>query len=135
MADIESQPAEKGNVVLADKLKVIIQAVTGGSRALTYYDIITLEEVEKMLRKDEAFEPEPDPKSGQGQWKEMARMLSEGNDFYHDIVKQTGEIIGQEAYISDDGSVQDSVLALKVPELVKALKERATTVVPNNQDH
>lgn len=58
-------------------------------------------------------------------WTETAREMANGLEFYRDIVRQAGEQLGPEAYISDDGSVQDAVLALKVPELVVALRERA----------
>lgn len=79
----------------------------------------------ELLKNGEPFNPDPQPGSGQAGWRDTATMMSRNADFYHDIVKQVGEILGKEAYTSDDGSVQDSVLALKVPELVKALKERA----------
>ena len=60
-------------------------------------------------------------------------MMSNNADFYQGIVKQVGEILGVEAYTADDGTVGDSVLALKVPELVKELKERLDDVALNNQ--
>lgn len=56
-------------------------------------------------------------------WKETAAQHCRNEAFYRDIVQQTGAHFGPEAYTSDDGSVQDSVLALKVPEL--AARERA----------
>jgi hypothetical protein len=34
------------------------------------------------------------------------------------MVIKIGAMLGPDAYISDDGSVQDSVLCAKVPELV-----------------
>jgi hypothetical protein len=37
------------------------------------------------------------------------------------LIIRCGEAIGEEAFISDDGSVQEDVLALKVPELVEAM--------------
>ena len=47
--------------------------------------------------------------------------FSNSSTFYHGIVEKTGKLLGEAAYTSDDGSVQDSVLALKVPELVEKL--------------
>lgn len=41
-------------------------------------------------------------------------------EFYRGLVVMVGEMFGAEAKTSDDGSLQDSVLALKVPELVQA---------------
>ena len=61
-----------------------------------------------------------DPEAG-CPWVEAAAQESRNREFYQGIVTQIGEMFGPPAYTSDDGSVQDSVLALKVPELVKAL--------------
>lgn len=46
-----------------------------------------------------------------------------GLEFYRGIVVQIGDMFGVAARTSDDGSVQQDVLALKVPELVAALKQ------------
>jgi hypothetical protein len=54
-------------------------------------------------------------------WLETAMYFQRGSDFYQGIVRQVGELFGEAAKTSDDGSVQSDVLALKVPELVKAL--------------
>jgi len=56
---------------------------------------------------------------------DTARHYADGMKFYQDIVVQVGELLGAAAYVSDDGSVQGGVLALKVPELVKARLEAA----------
>lgn len=49
--------------------------------------------------------------------------MANNADFYRGIVHGCGAPFGVKARTSDDGSVQDSVLALKVPELVAALKQ------------
>ena len=54
-------------------------------------------------------------------WVESARHFANGQEFYQGLVRQVGNLFGEVAYTSDDGSVQDDVLALKVPELVEAL--------------
>ena len=54
-------------------------------------------------------------------WQETAAQESRNTAFYCDIVRQIGAQFGVAARTSDDGSVQDSVLALKVPELVAEL--------------
>jgi hypothetical protein len=54
-----------------------------------------------------------------------AAMFSRSSDFYKDIVRKCGESIGEQAYICDDGSKSDCVLALKVPELVAELVNKA----------
>ena len=54
-------------------------------------------------------------------WLETADQNQRNADLYQGIVAQIGDMFGIEARTSDDGSVQDSVLALKVPELVEHL--------------
>ena len=54
-------------------------------------------------------------------WIENARQHARNEDFYRGLIVQIGEMLGPEAYISDDGSLQRDVLCLKVPELVKKL--------------
>lgn len=54
-------------------------------------------------------------------WIETAAYFQRGSNFYQGIVRQVGDLFGETAKTSDDGSVQSDVLALKVPELVQAL--------------
>ena len=54
-------------------------------------------------------------------WMDAAAQFSRGTDFYRGLITQIGEKFGKPAYTSDDGSVQQDVLALKVPELVDLL--------------
>lgn len=58
-------------------------------------------------------------------WKDTAEQMNRNAEFYHGIVRQIGEPFGIAARTSDDGSVQDDVLALRVPELVEALRKDA----------
>jgi hypothetical protein len=60
-------------------------------------------------------------------WERTAADMSNGLEFYRGLIRKAGEPFGVEARTSDDGSVQDEVLALKVPELVAALQERVRT--------
>lgn len=53
-------------------------------------------------------------------WYETAAQFSRNANFYQGIVRQIGEMFGDAAYISDDGSKQQDILVLKVPELVAA---------------
>ena len=63
---------------------------------------------------------------GSTAWEESARLYAGNAEFYRGLVREIGAMFGPVAYTSDDGSVQDEVLALKVPELVAAaLAERA----------
>lgn len=50
-------------------------------------------------------------------WERTAAEMANGIEFYRDIVRKAGAHFGPAAYTSDDGSVQDEVLALKVPQL------------------
>lgn len=54
-------------------------------------------------------------------WYEAAAQFHRNEQFYRGLLEQIGEIIGEEAYIADDGSRSDEVLCLKLPELVKRL--------------
>jgi hypothetical protein len=54
-------------------------------------------------------------------WMDSASQFSRNEVFYHGIVTQIGEMFGEAAKTSDDGSIQEDVLALKVPELVAGL--------------
>ncbi len=54
-------------------------------------------------------------------WMDSAAQFSRNEEFYRGIVTQIGEMFGEAAKTSDDGSIQEDVLALKVPELVAAL--------------
>lgn len=72
-------------------------------------------------------------------WKKFAKEFSENVDFYRNLLVKTGELFGIEAKTSDDGSIQDSVLALKVPELVKRDRETIRELIellryPNTPD-
>ena len=52
-------------------------------------------------------------------WKESAAFHCRNEFFWHDLVDQCGKHFGVEARTSDDGSIQEDVLGLKVPELVE----------------
>lgn len=54
-------------------------------------------------------------------WMEMAAQGQRDVEFYQCILNQIGELLGIAAYTSDDGSIQDSVLRIKLPELVAKL--------------
>ncbi len=58
-------------------------------------------------------------------WHATARDMANNAEFYRGIVVQVGELFGVAARTSDDGSIQEDVLALKVPELVAALIEQS----------
>lgn len=52
---------------------------------------------------------------------EQAIFYAKGLDYYRGVLVTIGEAIGREAYIAEDGSVQQDVLIAKLPELVKEL--------------
>jgi hypothetical protein len=58
-------------------------------------------------------------------WEDSAAQFCRNECFYRDIIVKIGEPFGIAAKTSDDGSVQQDVLTLKVPELVAALRESA----------
>lgn len=51
----------------------------------------------------------------------MDREAQECTNYYKGLVEEIGKMFGEDAYISDDGSKQDSILCAKVPELVSQL--------------
>ena len=56
-------------------------------------------------------------------WEETARQYAKNEEFYRNLVIEIGTPFGVAARTSDDGSIQEDVLALKVPELVISLRE------------
>lgn len=60
---------------------------------------------------------------------EEARHYQDGQEFYRGIVTQIGELFGDSAKTSDDGSFQDHVLALQVYPLVKQALHKLDALV------
>lgn len=58
-------------------------------------------------------------------WLDTAAVESRNVMYYQELIDTIGKHIGIEAFIADDGSVSDSVLRAKVPELVKKLVDSA----------
>jgi hypothetical protein len=71
-------------------------------------------------------------KSYNNAWYDTAAQMSRNADYYRGLVVQIGQMFGAEAYISDDGSVQDDVLCAKVPEMVAA---RLGLKLENNENN
>lgn len=61
-------------------------------------------------------------------WLKDLHQSNRDMEFYRGIVTQIGELMGPDAFTANDGVVGDSVLALKVPELVKTLIEANQSV-------
>jgi hypothetical protein len=51
-------------------------------------------------------------------WIETVRQHAKNEEYYRGLLDQIGALLGEAAYTSDDGSVQDEVLRAKLPELV-----------------
>ena len=54
-------------------------------------------------------------------WLEIAHQYARNEEFYRGLIDQCAEYIGEEAYTADDGTIHESPVRLKVPELVKQL--------------
>jgi len=54
-------------------------------------------------------------------WCDTAAQHLRNEEYYRGLVIKIGVMLGPEVYVSDDGSVQDSVLCAKVPEMVAKL--------------
>ena len=52
-------------------------------------------------------------------WRETAKQAQRNTEYYRGLLVQIGEFLGPEAYISDDGSVQDDVIVAKLPEMIE----------------
>jgi predicted RNase H-like nuclease (RuvC/YqgF family) len=58
-------------------------------------------------------------------WREVARQQMIAVEFYQSVLQKIGKILGKSVITSDDGSVQQDVLVLKIPEAVEKLKAEA----------
>lgn len=56
-------------------------------------------------------------------WIEIAAQESRNTDYYRGLVQEIGEMLGERAYISDDGTKQEEVLCAKVPVIIKNIIE------------
>lgn len=84
--------------------------------------INNLPEITSSLRDHAALVAERDEASRErDNWTDTAAQWLRNTEFYRGIVVQIGSHFGDAAKTSNDGSVQEDVLALKVPELVSAL--------------
>jgi len=54
-------------------------------------------------------------------WKESAAMFSRNEDYYRGLLDDVAKHLGKDVFISDDGTVQDTPLRAKIPELVSRL--------------
>ena len=57
-------------------------------------------------------------------WAEFAAHADKSRAYYVELLDRIGEMIGESAYIADDGEVSTSVLRAKLPDLVDALVAR-----------
>jgi hypothetical protein len=54
-------------------------------------------------------------------WMETAAGYARDREFYCGLLVTTASHLGPEVFVSDDGSIQDEPLLLKIPEIVGAL--------------
>ena len=67
-------------------------------------------------------------------WIETARQHAHNEEYYRGLLDRIGERVGPSAYVSDDGSVQDSFLRAKMPDLVSALLDELERLRANADD-
>ena len=58
-------------------------------------------------------------------WMDTAARHCANEDFYRGLLDQTAAHLGPDVFKSDDGSIQDSPIRLKIPELVAQLAATA----------
>lgn len=69
-------------------------------------------------------------------WLDTAAQHARNEEFYRNIVHQTGLILGRETHRQDDGNYTDQPLALRVPEVAqKLVDELATLAMAPNAYH
>lgn len=116
--------ASKGDSRMFDRLV----AETGAA-----FKLLPEDQQEAMLKyQRDNFRPGPrgdrQAQPETNSWQETARRYASDADFYRGIVQQVGELFGDKVKTSDDGSVQDQVLALKVFDAVRELMEEANVL-------
>lgn len=92
----------------------------------TYEDVADLyelcgcrkEQTMRVCRSHEALRRASD------NWLETAAQHLRNEQFYYGLLEQVALHLGPDVFVSDDGSVQDAPLMLKVPDLVLSLKNR-----------
>jgi hypothetical protein len=86
--------------------------------------------ISRQKREVEAIEGERDAAVLAAQnWEDTAAQFLRDSEFWHGLVTQIGERFGIEAPTANDGTVYDSVVAMKVPELVERLLEERNEVI------
>lgn len=56
-------------------------------------------------------------------WEETAAQHASNESFYRDLLVKIGKIFGEDAYTAGDGSIQEDVIVLKIPDLVTEINE------------
>lgn len=51
-------------------------------------------------------------------WMQTAAQNQRNTDYYRGLLEQCGKIIGDRAYIADDGTKMEDVLCAKIPEII-----------------
>jgi hypothetical protein len=54
-------------------------------------------------------------------WVASAMQFHKNETYYRGLVVSIGEKLGPDAYVSDDGSVQQDILCAKIPEMIERL--------------
>ena len=57
-------------------------------------------------------------------WMDTAAMFARNEDFYRGLLDRCATTLGRDAFTADDGSVYDSPVRLKIPELVERLTQQ-----------
>lgn len=81
--------------------------------------------VDAQLERDEAEAARAELERERDAWKETGAGFLRDAEFYRGLLDDCAKHLGPAVFVSDDGSVQDSPLRLKVPELLaQAIAER-----------
>lgn len=112
--------------MIEDKLKCLCPSCVKELKELTR-DKSLIDRLEDERHQDARFavvERERDQaRAERDGWEQTAAQHLRNEFFYRDIIIRIGEPFGVAAKTSDDGSIQQDVLALRVPELVANLRQ------------
>lgn len=65
------------------------------------------------------------------EWMSLAAEAQRNSCFYMGLLDECAKHLGPEVYCSDDGSIQDSPIRIKIPELVEKISKQISESDPN----
>ena len=109
----------EGEQVTLDEIRKLLEAATP-QPGMSNLQRMKLEDIQKAAR--DALRYDSDLKALRAR---LAKLEAVAADYYAGLLDEIGvKLFGPAVYVSDDGSIQDSPLRAKMPELASALHDR-----------